>query len=98
MSKDRHAYKIGKTNDPEGRLQSLQTASPHKLKLLHAFRADNAAAAEEELHRLLHSKRLEGEWFRLTVLEKDVLVSVERFEGKKFWIDGEGLEAKQLFE
>jgi hypothetical protein len=90
-------YKIGKTNDPEGRLQSLQTANPRKLKLLHVFTADNATAAEEELHRLLHGKRMKGEWFRLTDSEKDVLVSVEHFENKRFWIDGEGLEANQLF-
>jgi hypothetical protein len=90
-------YKIGKTNDPEGRLQSLQTGSPHKLKLLHAFRADNATAAEEELHRLLHGKRLEGEWFNLTDSERDVLVSIERFERKRFWIEGESLEAEHLF-
>jgi hypothetical protein len=90
-------YKIGKTNDPEGRLQSLQTASPHKLNLLHLFRADNATMAEEELHRLLHSKRLEGEWFNLTTSEKDVLLSVECFEGKRFWIAGAGLEPEQLF-
>lgn len=92
-----HTYKIGKTNDPEGRLQSLQTANPHKLKLLHLFKADNATAAEEALHGLLHSKRLEGEWFRLTDSEKDILVSVERFENKRFWIGGKGLEAEQLF-
>jgi hypothetical protein len=90
-------YKIGKTNDPEGRLQSLQTANPHKLKLLHVFKADNATAAEEELHRLLHGKRMKGEWFRLSDSEKDILVSVERFENKRFWIGGKGLEAEQLF-
>jgi hypothetical protein len=90
-------YKIGKTNDPEGRLQSLQTGSAHRLKLLHVIRADNATAAEEELHRLLHGKRMEGEWFRLTNSEKDVLVSIERFENKRFWINSRGLTAEQLF-
>jgi hypothetical protein len=54
-------YKIGKSNDPQARLNSLQTANPHKLKLLHTFKADNASAAEEELHRLLHHRRQAGE-------------------------------------
>lgn len=92
-----HLYKIGKSNDPQGRLQSLQTASPHKLKLLHVFRADNAAAAEEALHGLLHDRRLEGEWFKLTSQEKDVLVSVERFAERRFWIEGIGVQGDRLF-
>lgn len=92
-----HQYKIGKSNDPQGRLQSLQTASPHKLKLVHTFRADNAAAAEEALHALLHDRRSEGEWFRLTPQERDVLVSVERFAERQFWIGGTGIEGERLF-
>jgi hypothetical protein len=65
--------------------------------LLHTFRADNATAAEEALHALLHDRRSEGEWFRLTVQERDVLVSVERFEERQFWIEGPGVEADRLF-
>jgi hypothetical protein len=47
-------YKIGKSDDPGSRLRSLQTASPHTLKLAHIFKADNASAAEESLHEVLH--------------------------------------------
>lgn len=73
-------YKIGKSNDPLGRLASMQTASPYKLKLLHTFKADNAAAAEEALHHQLHEARMEGEWFKLTDGQQKVLASVTVYE------------------
>lgn len=77
-------YKIGKTNDPQGRLVSLQTASPYKLKLLHTFKADNASAAEESLHAKFHGVRLEGEWFKLTDAERDAIVSVKEYRDNCF--------------
>lgn len=80
-------YKIGKTNDPQGRLASLQTASPYKLKLLHTFKADNASAAEESLHAKFHDVRLEGEWFKLTDAERDAIVSVLEFRENGFVVD-----------
>ena len=72
-------YKIGKSNDPQGRLASMQTASPYKLKIVHVFKADNAAAAEEALHHRLHEARMEGEWFKLTDEQQRLLVSVTAF-------------------
>lgn len=90
-------YKIGKSNDPQGRLNGLQTANSIKLKLLHIFKADNATAAEEALHRVLHKKRMEGEWFKLTPEEKNILLSVKSFEKGQFWIDDKGVGADKLF-
>lgn len=90
-------YKIGISNDPQGRLDSLQTANPYKLKLIHVFKADNAAAAEEELHRLLHNNRMEGEWFKLTPAEKDVLLSIENFENRSFLVGNKQVNADSLF-
>lgn len=78
------SYKIGISNDPQKRLESLQTANPHKLKLLHTIKADNAIAAEEELHRLLHSTRMEAEWFKLTPDMRNAILSVDTFENRKF--------------
>ncbi len=77
-------YKIGKTNDPQGRLVSLQTASPYKLKLLHTFKADNASAAEENLHETLHNARMEGEWFRLSDEQRAVLLKVTEYKNGNF--------------
>lgn len=91
------AFKIGKSNDPQGRLDSLQTANPHKLKLVHTFKADNASTAEEELHRLLHSQRMAGEWFKVSKIQQQVIVSIQRFEQGQFWIDSDGVEPDELF-
>jgi hypothetical protein len=79
-------YKIGKSNNPQGRLANLQSANPHKLKLLHVFHADNSSAAEETLHAELHSQRMEGEWFKLTDKQKDALISVLEFKTERFFL------------
>lgn len=94
-------YKIGKTNDPQGRLASLQTASPYKLKLSHTFKADNASAAEETLHAKFHGVRLEGEWFKLTDAERDAILSVNEYKEQRFYINmesgNEGVSIDSLF-
>ncbi len=90
-------FKIGKSNDPKGRLASLQTASPYKLKIVHLFKADNASAAEESLHRYFHENRLEGEWFKLTQAEKNMLVKVSHFEQGCFVVAGKRIDIDALF-
>ena len=90
-------YKIGKSNDPQSRLNSLQPASPYKLKIIHKFTADNASTAEETLHELLSSYRMEGEWFNIPKRYSDRLVTIERFENKHFWIDKKAVDTASLF-
>lgn len=90
-------YKIGKSNDPQGRLASLQTASPYKLKLLHVFKADNASAAEETLHHNFHNVRQNGEWFMLTDGQRDKLISIDGFVNKQFVVQEKALHLEQLF-
>ena len=90
-------YKIGKSNDPQGRLASLQTASPYKLKLLHVFTADNASAAEETLHHKFHNVRQNGEWFTLTDNQRDKILSIDSFTNKQFVVEGKELHLEQLF-
>ena len=92
----KNIFKIGKSNDPEGRLANLQTASPFKLKLLHVFSADNASIAEENLHAALHEKRLKGEWFRLTNEQKASIVSVDKFVEGNFIVGKQELSVKEL--
>ena len=82
----RKVYKIGKSNDPQARLNSLQTASPEKLKLIYAFKADNASAAEESLHFVLRDFQLGGEWFALSDEQMEVLLGIEEFKEKSFVI------------
>lgn len=89
-------FKIGKSNDPRSRLDSFQTASPHKLKIVHTFPADNASAAEETLHELFHPIRMEGEWFNLSPSQSDQLLKIERYKDRRFWIDGQGYAPQEL--
>ena len=91
-------FKIGKTNDPQGRLTSLQTASPYKLSMAHVFRADNAAAAEESLHAALFESKMEGEWFKLRDGQKQALSAVERFKEGKFVTRSRAVAAEELLE
>lgn len=80
-------YKIGISNDPEKRLDRLQTASPYKLKLLNIFPADNATAAEEKLHAVFHGQRKEGEWFSLTDEQRAVIEAIKAYREGRFRTD-----------
>lgn len=58
--------KIGHSNDPEGRLLKLQTGSPHTLKIAYVATFRSAERVEQEAHRLLGARRVNGEWFDVT--------------------------------
>lgn len=90
-------YKLGISNDPVGRLAMLQTANPHKLRLLHQFRADNATAAEYSLHTLLQSQRLQGEWFRLSAKQRDRILKILEYRNQEFHMEEQAFKAEALF-
>lgn len=94
---NRNVFKIGKSNDPGGRLANLQTASPYKLRLLHYFAADNASAAEEQLHAELNEKQMKGEWFRLTNEHKVALSTIDKFVNGQFMVGEKNVSVKELF-
>jgi hypothetical protein len=94
----RKLYKIGKTNDPQDRLTSLQTASPDKLKLVHTFKADNASAAEESLHAALQNKRIQGEWFQLSDKQQNSISNVIEYKNNKFVTKDGDLSASELLQ
>ena len=59
---DTDLYKIGFSRDVSSRLDTLQTASPHKLSLVHIF--DGAdESIESALHDFFEERRSHGEWF-----------------------------------
>jgi len=61
------AIKIGKSNDPEDRLKTLQTGSPKTLYLIasiHCKSEQEAYTLEKKIHNKLCKQRLNGEWFR----------------------------------
>lgn len=56
-------HKIGISVHPEGRLASLQTGSPLRMKLVFSIETEHAANIEWRAHSILRPNRLEGEWF-----------------------------------
>lgn len=60
------AVKIGISNNPEKRLQSLQTSNPNKLSLEACFDAEDAQMVEWKSHLALRANRLAGEWFSVS--------------------------------
>lgn len=58
---DNGPIKIGYSTNPEKRLQTLNTASPYPLKLLHTIQGGKNL--EKELHARFADTQLDGEWF-----------------------------------
>lgn len=58
---DQSLVKVGHTIHVERRLDELQCASPHELRLLGSVRGDH----ERQLHYRMHEHRVSGEWFAL---------------------------------
>src|SRR5262245_4249723 len=56
------AVKIGHSDDPAGRLDTLQTASPDRLKLLGV--CPGSKLEEAQLHARFAHLHIRGEWFR----------------------------------
>lgn len=79
------ACKIGMTaaRDFNGRLLYYQTAHPGPISLVLVIKARDAAAKELRLHRQFKSKRIRGEWFRLSEADID---SVARKSGRSVFL------------
>jgi hypothetical protein len=63
------AVKIGRSSDPEKRLQTLQTGSPYKLRLI--LVVEGLGYAEKSFHERLKKYSVRqglGEWFRYEAL------------------------------
>ena len=77
-------YKIGISNAPGKRLQTLNTSSPFELTMVHRFVAEPAEDAEKQLHAMYQNTRLSGEWFRLTREQLADLKGIIEFKNGKF--------------
>ena len=58
-------YKIGITKNIKSRLNSLQTANPNKIKLVHSKFISNYDEHECFLHQVFNNSKKNGEWFDL---------------------------------
>ena len=63
---DNGLVKIGWTTNFKQRLASLQTASPSSLKVLALIDSSVPTQLEQQLHRQFASRRIRGEWFKLS--------------------------------
>ena len=89
-----HLVKIGKSRDPNKRLKTLQTGSPHRLVIERVWDSD----VEAELHAMWSHRRTQGEWFRarageiglLTIEELDEVRALVEDDAECFglWLDG----------
>lgn len=77
-------YKIGISNSPGKRLQSLNTSSPFELELIHKFVAEPAEEAETKLHEQFKASRMSGEWFKLTSAQIIELKDIIEYRDGKF--------------
>lgn len=75
---DNEKYKIGITSkrNLQKRLKTLQTGNSEKLEILKTHISDYASLIEKTLHREFATKKLNGEWFDLSL--SDVLTFEDR--------------------
>jgi hypothetical protein len=69
-------YKIGKTNDTVRRGNEIRIQLPEKCTLIHSIKTDDPSGIEAYWHKRFEMKRMNGEWFDLS------LAQVKAF---KFW-------------
>jgi hypothetical protein len=71
-------YKIGKSRHLAKRFKQLSTQIPQEVQLIHtrAYKETEVDEAEIYWHRVFHTKRVKGEWFKLT--HEDILLFLSR--------------------
>jgi predicted outer membrane lipoprotein len=82
LSDQQGHVKIGRTSQLTTRIKQLSTQPPFRLTLICAFRVIDAAFYEHDMHRQFADKRMNGEWFRLT--PEDVELILTRDAGNEF--------------
>ena len=64
-------YKIGKSKNPNKRIEQLQTGNSSELKMISTYQSDGFSnKIEKVLHRKYFHLKKEGEWFELSIKEE----------------------------
>lgn len=61
------AYKIGRTRDPKNRMKTFGVQLPFEVEFICLIKTQNMTELESRLHAKYADKRINGEWFRLTL-------------------------------
>ena len=62
-------YKIGKTNNTVRRGSEIRIQLPERMDFIHSIKTDDPGGVEAYWHRRFEAKRMQGEWFDLTVAD-----------------------------
>lgn len=71
--------KIGRSKDPEQRLQEIQTSSPYDLWIIAQFPVDNSNTVEGQLHDRFSDRNVRGEWYEFDIGEYDAIFDMAEF-------------------
>lgn len=63
-------YKIGISNNPNKRVEQLQTGNSSPLKLIETYQSEFAHQIEKTFHRRYSHMNKNGEWFDLSISEE----------------------------
>lgn len=90
---DDSIIKIGLSNDPQKRLNALQTANPYELRLILTFRGDESK--ESELHEKYTEYSIRGEWFYNIGKLKDYIDRMLQIVAESGDIPNDGMTDKE---
>lgn len=65
----RSDYKVGASADPERRFGEVATQMPQAMTKVHTIKTDDPFGVERYWHKRFESRRLKGEWFKLTITD-----------------------------
>ena len=76
-------FKVGISDNPERRLADMQIGCPYELLLYATALVTDAETVEKQLHRVLSSVQVRGEWFAISPGEVNTIL--EKFSQTRRW-------------
>lgn len=70
-------YKIGRSKDPQRRIESMGVKLPYPINIICLIKTDNMLKLEKALHRRHEEQRVNGEWFALDQEHVEYLKSLK---------------------